>query len=153
MDEIRTFIVGFVLIALIAAAGSLALSAFRTAQQSESITSVTNESIATAGTLSQGSLYVGASACRNASMVTNTIGTTCNISSTGVVTLDPLNFTGSAYIDYTHYTPTYEMNITLNGNQGISNTTSYFGTAGTIAGVSLLLFIVIGAFMFMQNRS
>lgn len=42
-------------------------------------------------------------------------------------------------------------NITGNGLEGIDNTTGYFDTAGTIAGVALLLGIVIGAFYFMQR--
>jgi len=84
MDEIRNLVVGFVLVALIAASGAIALSAFR---DSSSVTSG-----------------------------------------------------GYAY------------NISNNGLEGIDNTTAYFGTAGTIAGVSLLLFIVIGAFMFMSKR-
>jgi len=44
------------------------------------------------------------------------------------------------------------MNISYNGLAGIDNTTSYFGTAGTIAGVALLLTIVIGAFYFVTRQ-
>jgi len=43
-------------------------------------------------------------------------------------------------------------NISQNGLIGIDNTTSYFGTAGTIAGVALLLTIVIGAFYFVTRQ-
>ena len=43
-------------------------------------------------------------------------------------------------------------NISENGMGGVNNTTSYFDTAGTIAGVALLLTIVIGAFYFVANR-
>ncbi len=46
----------------------------------------------------------------------------------------------------------YAYNISGNGLVGIDNTTSYFGTAGTIAGVALLLTIVIGAFYFISKR-
>ena len=44
-------------------------------------------------------------------------------------------------------------NISCNGLEGIDNTTSYFGTAGTIAGVALLLTIVIGAFYFVTKEA
>jgi len=47
----------------------------------------------------------------------------------------------------------YAYNISNNGLTGIDNTTSYFGTAGTIAGVALLLTIVIGAFYFVTRES
>jgi len=46
----------------------------------------------------------------------------------------------------------YAYNISGNGLKGIDNTTSYFGTAGTIAGVALLLTIVIGAFYFVTRQ-
>ena len=46
----------------------------------------------------------------------------------------------------------YAYNISNNGLEGVDNTTSYFGTAGTIAGVALLLTIVLGAFYFVTNR-
>ena len=46
----------------------------------------------------------------------------------------------------------YAYNISGNGLIGIDNTTSYFGTAGTIAGVALLLGIVIGAFYFVAAK-
>ena len=45
----------------------------------------------------------------------------------------------------------YAYNISDNGLAGINNTTGYFGTAGTIAGVALLLGIVLGAFYFIRK--
>jgi hypothetical protein len=45
----------------------------------------------------------------------------------------------------------YAANVSDNGLRGIANTTGYFDTAGTIAGVALLLTIVIGAFYFIQG--
>jgi len=47
----------------------------------------------------------------------------------------------------------FAYNISGNGLAGIDNTTSYFGTAGTIAGVALLLTIVIGAFYFVTREA
>jgi len=44
-------------------------------------------------------------------------------------------------------------NISTDGLSGISNTTSQFGTAGTILGVALLLGIVFSAFYMLQNRA
>ena len=83
MDRIRGLIIGFVLVALIAASAAIALDAFRSD--------------------------------------TTTDG--------------------------------YAYNISTNGLEGIDNTTSYFGTAGTIAGVALLLTIVIGAFYFVTRET
>ena len=48
---------------------------------------------------------------------------------------------------------TYAFNISCNGLIGVTNTTNYFGTAGTIAGVALLLTIVIGAFYFVTKEN
>jgi len=80
------------------------------------------------------------------------IDTYCNVTG-GAVKINYDNVTDDlAYIDYSHYTPTHQMNITISGLQGVDNTTSYFGTAGTIVGVTLLLTIVIGAFYFISRR-
>jgi len=48
---------------------------------------------------------------------------------------------------------TFAFNISCNGLDGVSNITNYFGTAGTIAGVALLLTIVIGAFYFVTREA
>jgi|26BtaG_2_1085354.scaffolds.fasta_scaffold01033_9 hypothetical protein len=82
MDRIRQFIIGLVLVSLIAASAAIALDAFQSDTTSDS----------------------------------------------------------------------YAWNISGNGLRGIDNTTSYFDTAGTIAGVALLLTIVIGAFYFVTRR-
>jgi len=92
MDRIRNLIIGFALVALIAAAGALALDGFRSDQ-----------------------IVGGQGVCG--------------------------------------HNGTYAYNISCNGLEGISNTTSYFGTAGTIAGVALLLTIVIGAFYFVTREA
>jgi len=46
----------------------------------------------------------------------------------------------------------YADNITVDGLQGIGNTTAQFPTAGTILGVALLLGIVFSAFYMLQKR-
>ena len=141
---------------MIAAAGAIALSDFQINERAKDTTSVLNESVATSGlgVKSRGSLFIGASACRNVSGTSIPIaGIYCNVSSDGVITFDADNFSiGGAFIDYSFYTSTHIMNITNNGLIGIDNTTSYFGTAGTIAGVALLLTIVIGAFYFVTRK-
>ena len=87
-------------------------------------------------------------------MDAETIGTTCNITSSGTVTTATDKFaTDLAFIDFTHYDASSQRNITLSGLVAVDNATSYFGTAGTIAGVALLLTIVIGAFYFVSRRN
>ena len=44
-----------------------------------------------------------------------------------------------------------ERNITVEGLDGISNTTSYLGTIGTIIGVAVLIGIVVLAFTFVRR--
>jgi len=153
LDRIRNLIIGFALVALIAAAGAIALYDFQTEERGKHITSVSNETVSHGGDLSQSYLYVATSACRNlTNQVPLALNVDCNTSSAGTVTVSTLNGTSTVSIDYTHYTPTYLMNITDSGLNGLDNTTSYFGTAGTIAGVALLLTIVIGAFYFITRR-
>ena len=62
------------------------------------------------------------------------------IASAGAIALDAFQDSDSVE------TNSYAYNISGNGLLGIDNTTSYFGTAGTIAGVSLLLGIIFAAF-------
>jgi len=44
-----------------------------------------------------------------------------------------------------------ERNITVEGLEGVSNTTSYLGTIGTIIGVAVLIGIVVLAFTFVRR--
>ena len=44
-----------------------------------------------------------------------------------------------------------ERNITVEGLEGVSNTTSYLGTIGTIIGVAVLIGIVVLAFTFARR--
>jgi len=78
------------------------------------------------------------------------------IAASGAIALDSFQSdlrTGNAECNSTDQTGCgYAYNISNNGLQGIGNTTSYFDTAGTIAGVALLLTIVIGAFYFVTRR-
>jgi len=156
LDRIRNLIIGFALVALIGAAGAIALYDFQTEERAKDTSTVTNESVASGGYLNQASMFVSVSECRNlTSNVLTPLGGAsgiCNVSSGGLVTVDPTNATGNVYIDYSHYTWTHHLNITNSGLTGLDNTTSYFGTAGTIAGVALLLTIVIGAFYFITRR-
>ena len=157
IDGIRELIIGFVLVSLIAGAGALALVGLQTDVRTSDITTV-NETIAISslrGVLGQGNLLISATACYNASLRPIPLGVLCNVSSVGIVTFSDLNFSGSseANITYSYYTPNAQMNITNSGLRGIDNTTSYFGTAGTIAGVALLMVIVLGAFYFVTRRS
>ena len=53
--------------------------------------------------------------------------------------------------EYTCANGSEEYNITCSGLEGVSNTTSYLGTIGTIIGVSVLIGIVVLAFTFAKR--
>jgi len=156
MERIKQFVIGLALVSLIAAAGSIALDNLESDVRQDHITTVSNESLTASGGAAQateGGLFISASALRNATSVTMTVGGDYNVSTSGAVTIaGNYSQSGTYYIDYTHYEKTHMMNISTAGLTGIENTTNYFDTAGTIAGVALLLTIVIGAFYFVTRR-
>jgi len=127
LDRIRNLIIGFVLVALIAAAGALALYEFQTNERPKDTTSETNETVTlssitspSTATVSRNTLFISHSDIRNES--SQDLDGFCNMSSDGDLSC---NATGSltCYVDYSHYTWTYLMNITNNGLAGVDNTT------------------------------
>ncbi len=160
MDGIRTFIIGLVLVSLIGGAGAIALSEFQSDEKGKHTTATVEESVSVtggAGGLLYGGLYIGGgyTCVNNTGGTDNTMtGIHCNITSGGGVIVNADNFSDNiALINYTYYTPNAQFNITLSGLEGTNNATGYFGTAGTIAGVALLLTIVIGAFYFVTKTN
>ena len=158
MDTVKKFVIGLALVSLIAGSGAIAMDNFKSDIQKESTTAANNETVtltSNAGGVSQGGdLFIVATACRNATDPETVLllGTNCNVSTVGDVVVASANAITSVRIDYTHYTPTVQRNISVVGLGALSNTTSFFDTAGTIMGVALLLMIVIGAFYFVAKR-
>lgn len=155
LENVKTFIVGLILVSLIAAVGTIAIDNFKSDIQDDSYTTVANETVtltALAGSLSQGPLFVTLNHCYNASGATAAlvINRDCNVTA-GSVKVGNASLE-SVKIGYTHYTPSSARNITMDGLVGTKNTTSYFGTAGTIMGVALILTIVVGAFYFIKGE-
>ena len=151
LNMLRDMVVMIALVALIGAVSAIVLTDFQEDLQADDITSVSNETVTmTAGTgaVNEATLFVSVSGCRNqsAGQETLTVGVSCNVTS-GTVSITNTSVT-SAGIDYTHYTPTAQRNMTVDGLQGEMNATNYLSTIGTIAGVAVLIAIVIGAFYF-----
>lgn len=156
----KDWIVMLVMVALIGATTAIVLDSFQGDMEVDKITNIVNESVTTSGTfLAQSGLFRAATACLNNSDTPTTgavklAGSSCNISSTGLVTFSTVNYSvggGGAKVDYSHYTPTHQRNMTVNALEGELNATSYFGTMGTIIGVAILITIVLGAFYFMRR--
>lgn len=108
-------------------------------------TSITNETVTLSslvGKLSQAGLYIGFSSCMNETRgVTVEIGLYCNISSDGIVKVSSTNFSASsdALIAYTHYTPTYEYNITVAGLRGELKLADWFPVVGLVLGAIIVI--------------
>lgn len=153
LEGIRKFIIGMIIVTLIAAAGGIALYDFQTSVRGDKITSAVNISLtlsSNTGTLSESGWFIALSGLRNASMISQRGN--CNVSSAAVIVCNT-SVNTPIYCDYTYYTPSHNYNITNAGLTGLDNSTGYFGNAGTIAGVALLLVIVIGSFYFITRRT
>lgn len=160
LDFLKQLVVMLTIVTLVGAVSAIILADFREDMQEDDTTSAINESLTLSSgtaTVSQSTLFISATACMNSSgdgIETSGANAQCNISATGVVTAAAgINFTDNiAYINYSHYTPTAQRNITTSGLEGNINASSYFGTIGTIAGVAVLVAIVIGAFYFVTKK-
>ena len=112
---LQGFILSIVTVAVVLAIGLIVISSLNTTTKEMYTSSRPNESVASGSSLSQSSLFVSASACRNLTsnvLTVNGASGLCNVSSSGVVTVDPANATGNVYVDYSHYTPTAAYNST-----------------------------------------
>ena len=144
---LQGFILSIVTVAIVLAVGLIILTELRTVAKELGTSSVLNESVATTGlSLSQsGELFVGASACRNASMANVDLSSSaCNVSSVGVVDFNSLNFTaGGAFIDYTHFTPSAAFNSTGTIITKLATVPTWLGIIIIVA----LAFIVLSFFI------
>ena len=142
---LQGFILSIITVAIVLAIGLIVLNELADTAKTLGITSVNNESITEGGTLSGGAeLFIGASACRNGSMVAMDIGTLCNISSAGLVRLDLENFSNIAgFIDYSHYTPSAAFNSSRTILQKLATVPTWLGIIIIVA----LAFIVLSFFI------
>ena len=141
---LQGFILSIVTVAIVLAVGLIILNELRTVAKELDSTSISNESVATAGTLSQsGELFIGASACRNGSANVVELGVNCNVSGTGVVTLDPLNFSGNGFIDYSHFVSSGAFNATGSILTKLATVPTWIGIIIIVA----LAFIVLSFFI------
>ncbi len=141
---LQGFILSIVTVAIVLAVGLIVLSELRTTAKELGTSSIINESVATTATLLQGGeLFVGAGACRNASMDVYVLGQHCNVSSVGTVTLNPQNFSGNGFIDYTHFTPSAAFNSSGTIITKLATVPTWLGIIIIVA----LAFIVLSFFI------
>lgn len=140
-------IIGF--IGLIGGATGIALNEFLSEASVGKTTTIANHSVtisSDSGSVDQAPLFLAHTALINSSGSANIMGS-ANLSSDGTITCNASACEGTVKIDYTHTTPTAARNITTNGFLGVSNSTSFLDTIGTIAGVAVLIGIVVFAFI------
>ena len=109
-----------------------------------STTSVLNESVASGSGVSQGgTLFVGASACRNASSIPLDLNLYCNVSSTGGVTVASPNASGNVLIDYSHYTPSIAYNASIDAIKGVAKIPEKLPLIATVIVASVIIGILV----------
>ena len=142
---LQGFILSIVTVAVVLAIGLIVMNEMQTTAKEMGTSSALNESVASGSSLNQGSLFVGASACRNASMVTAELGVACNVSSAGVVSLNGSGFFGAenAFVDYTHYTPSAAYNSSGTIIAKLATVPTWIGIIIIVA----LAFIVLSFFI------
>ena len=141
---LQGFILSIVTVAIVLAIGLIVVSELKGAAKVMGTTSALNESIASGSTLNQGGeLFIGASACRNASSIPLNLNLYCNVSSTGGVTVAPGNASGNVLIDYTHYTPSGAYNSTGTIITKLATVPTWLGIIIVVA----LSFIVLSYFI------
>ncbi len=142
---LQGFILSIVTVAIVLAIGLIVLNELRITAKELGTSSVINETITTGATLSQGGeLFISVGACRNSSMDAILLNTHCNASSTGLITLNALNFSdGNAFIDYTHFTPSAAFNSTGSIITKLATVPTWIGIIIIVA----LAFIVLSFFI------
>ena len=141
---LQQFILTIVTIAVVLAIGLIVLNSIGTSTKEMHTSDALNESVTSGSGLSQSSLLVSASTCRNTSSTVLGLGLYCNVSSEGVVTATTLNATGgNVYIDYAYYTPTAAYNSTGTLVTKLATVPTWIGIIIIVA----LAFIVLSFFI------
>ena len=141
---LQGFILSIVTVAIVLAIGLLVMGELNTTAKTLGTTSVVNESVAPNAGISQGHLLISASSCLNASGNAIVLGTQCNVSSLGTVTVDVANFSDqNALIDYTHYTPSAAYNSSGTLITKLATVPTWLGIIIIVA----LAFIVLSFFL------
>ena len=150
---LQGFILSIVTVAIVLAVGLIIVGEMQTASSEMSTASALNESVGSASNVSSvsqnGALFISASACRNLTGADTafTLGLHCNVSSTGVVNVNPANGTGvsgsQVGIDYSHYVASEAYNST-------GTIISKMATSPTWIGIIIIVslaFIVLSFFI------
>ena len=165
LDKFKEAIAALVLVALVIAALALALDGFQDGIE-EDLVSVTsgNESFSYTNATSA-SLNIDCFSGISCSAVVN--GTTGVLIGSGNYTCSDRNITvydndvggvnstygwaSTLYVIYSCNPKDYAYNVTEEGLEGISNSSSYLSTIGTLLGVAALIAVVIMAFYFVRR--
>ncbi len=143
---LQSFILTIVTVTIVLAIGLIVMDEMKdTAKLLEPFTTVINETVDTSGSVSQGAeLFISASGCRNTTSSNIVIGTDCNISSTGLVTVNATCCNDNQiFLDYTHYTPSAAFNSTKTITTKLATVPTWIGIIIIIA----LAFIVLSFFI------
>ena len=140
---LQGFVLSIVTVAIVLAIGLTVMGELNTTSKEMDTTSALNETVTTASALKQSALLVSTSACRNLSnQEVFEIGLNCNISTAGVVLVNPNNGT-IVSIDYTHYTPSAAFNSTGTLITKLATVPTWIGIIIIVA----LAFIVLSFFI------
>ena len=156
-DQLRNGLAAIVFIAFLGTALVLTLDSLRLSEISTvAASTVTNERVilanATAVPLANNWVIAVSSALVNWNGTNLTLQTTEYVlASTGsdnyatIMLTNNSKTTNQSYFTYTYRNELskYSVNQTFNGIAGVTNTTSYFGTIGTLLGVAAIIMVVI----------
>jgi hypothetical protein len=141
------FVLSIITVAIVLAIGLLVLTELTsTAKTLEPLTSVVNDSVtltSNTGSVGQSALFVAATQCQNLTGSIVALGGDCNVSSSGVVTTNPANFSGIALIDYSHYTASAAYNSTGSIIAKLATVPTWLGIVIIVS----LAFIVLSFFL------
>jgi len=87
----------------------------------------------------------------NADILPASIYTCTNGLGIKVIADEDFNITAGVNVSYSYSDGDYAYNTSEYGLEGVLNTTNYLGTIGTIIGVSVLIGIVVLAFVFIKR--
>ena len=167
-DAISVFVVGLLIITLVAASGALSINGMRTTvintiatssvtnetitlrNSSQAVVSLNNNFVQVIGVVfvnATGAFVVLPAAQFNTSLLNSENGARIVLNNNSFVD-------NTSLVSYTFRDDLSSVAVNLSNNAllGLDNTTDQLGTGGTVIGVALILTIIMGSFVFYQMR-